>query len=668
MTIIRWVCGTALAAVVSVAGACSSEGGASGPGGGSAAPLEGSRRAGVPGEVQLHLNIGGGPVTISVINYTLSNGSDTYDGTVDLTDDAGNAAQSVEFVVGGVAAGSGYVMSLYGADSEGDPCSGASSPITVSTGATAEASVQVTCTVPTDSALPLLVDSGSVAVDAGITITDQSPFGCPGIRGVSISPAELRPPETATLTAASTSGSGGTETFLWSATCGSGTPVITNPTSPDATFSCGTAFATTCSVTLTVGLLGTGLDGGSVGPVCTGAGNTTVTETIACEDQCVSALGQSPAPEGTPCNENGGTICNGAGSCVPFTFQVARVGAQGATSITTNATSVFLETHAVADGSLSAAPLLPATTALGGTNPFTVTGTSVTEADLTRSDDGRFLSLVGYATVAGTATPTSSTSTPRVVVRVDHAGVVDTSTLLSFMVGTDVLFGAGNPRSTASIDGSGFWVGGTGATSGTTYLGGLWWVPFGPMPASFSTSNQLIASSVRDVRTFAGQLYADGDTSATPAQIFTVGSGDPTGGIQPTAMLAGMPAIQPSSASLWSFAVFPSINTLYLASSAVVALDGGSYPMGILKFTRTGGTWSLATSFGPPGGLGVRSLAAMITPGTSQVTLMATSVEPGKTSNHAYVFVDSGTAITAGPSFASPANTLYRGVALTPHP
>jgi hypothetical protein len=297
-----------------------------------------------------------------------------------------------------------------------------------------------------------------------------------------------------------------------------------------------------------------------------------------------------------------------------------------------------------------------------------VTGTSVTEADLTRSADGRYLSMVGYATAVGTATPSTSTTIQRVVARVDHSGNVDTSTALSFMVGSDVVFAGGTPRGTASLDGSEFWVTGTGVTNGSTYMGGLWYVPFGAMPATFSTSNQLVGASIRDVRTFAGQLYADGDTLSTPNQIFTVGAGDPTSGIQTTTMLGGMPAISSASASLWSFVIFPTINTLYLANSAIVAEDGGSYPMGILKFTQSGGVWSFQTSFGPPGGLGVRALAAMLTPGTTNVTLVATSVEPGKTSNHAYVFTDNSGTITAGPSFASSADTLYRGVSMTPHP
>lgn len=243
-----------------------------------------SSGSGDTGTVRMHLFIGGG-ASIDSLQWMLSNGSNIFNGTVLLTDDAGNAAQSIEFVLGNAPVGSGYVVTLSGADSLGDPCTGSSAPVTVDTGTTVDASVLVTCTVPTDASLSQAVDSGTVAVDATVSVVSQPPFGCPSIQGISVSPAELRPPETANLTSVVIPASGGTQTLQWSATCASGTPVITNPTQANATFSCGTALGSSCTITLTVDLLGTGLDGGSVGAVCTGAPNTSVSESIACETQ-----------------------------------------------------------------------------------------------------------------------------------------------------------------------------------------------------------------------------------------------------------------------------------------------------------------------------------------------------------------------------------------------
>ena len=265
------------------------------------------------GSVGMHLTIGNG-VHVNSLNWTISNGTNTYSGTVQITDDAGNEAQSIEFVAGGVQAGGGYIITLSGADSSGDPCMGTSMPVSVTAGATSAAVVIVTCTVATDASVATAVDSGNIAVDAGVILVNQAPFVCPGITGVSISPAELLPPETATLTAGVTGSSGGTQTLLWTSCAGSN---ITNPTSANAVFSCGSVTpGTSCAVTLTVGLNGTGPDGGSVGQVCTGVGVSTTTENIVCEAggafQCFA-----PTPNlcGTNTCVNFQTDVNNCGSC-----------------------------------------------------------------------------------------------------------------------------------------------------------------------------------------------------------------------------------------------------------------------------------------------------------------------------------------------------------------
>jgi hypothetical protein len=313
---------SAFAASLAVTGisvaACSSElVAAFGIGGGSEVRTL-STGQGQSGSVGMTLTIGNG-VHINSLNWTLANGTNTYSGTIQITDDAGNEAQSVEFVAGGIQAGSGYTVTLSGSDTSGDPCSGTSAPVTVMAGATSAASVLVTCTVPTNSALASEVDSGFIAVDAGVVLVNQPPFACPGITGVSVSPAEIASNgQIAALTGTFTGSNGGVQTLLWSTDCTGA--ILTNPTSPDATFACGsTQPGTTCHVTLTVGLDGTGLDGGSVGQVCTGVPLTTTTETINCE--MVTAIGDCFAPT-IPCFTDGGQVCtnlqtdpNNCGAC-----------------------------------------------------------------------------------------------------------------------------------------------------------------------------------------------------------------------------------------------------------------------------------------------------------------------------------------------------------------
>jgi hypothetical protein len=256
---------------------------------------------GQTGSVGIHLTIGNG-VHVNQLTWTISNGTNTYSQPVFIADDAGHEAQSVEFVAGGIQAGDGYVVTLSGADTNGDPCTGSSQPVAVIAGATSVAQVLVTCTVATDATVATVVDSGNIAVDAGAVLVNQAPFVCPAITGVSVSPAELLPPETAALSVGVTGSDGGTPTLQWTTSCAGATITPTN--APNATFACGSTTQFQCSVTLTVGFNGTGADGGNVGQVCTGVAFTTATESIRCEvqpDRCFA-----PTPD--VCQTDGGGL------------------------------------------------------------------------------------------------------------------------------------------------------------------------------------------------------------------------------------------------------------------------------------------------------------------------------------------------------------------------
>jgi hypothetical protein len=291
------------AAVAITLAACSSQhGGTAGTGsnsGGDISSLNGNVAQGDIGSVGMHLTIGNG-VSVTSLNWVISNGTNTYTGTIAI-----GSAGAVEFVAGGIAAGSGYVVTLTGTDTSGDFCSGTSAPITVTSGATSNAVVLVTCTIPTDAAIAADVTTGSVGVDAAVTLVPQAPFQCPGITSFSISPASVLPPQTAALTSLSTAGGGGTETMLWTTSCSGA--VITNPTSPGATFACGSATGA-CTVTLTVNLNGTGPDGGNVGPVCTGVAFTTLSDTIVCESGGTLAC-FAPTPNVCAAADGGPAYC-----------------------------------------------------------------------------------------------------------------------------------------------------------------------------------------------------------------------------------------------------------------------------------------------------------------------------------------------------------------------
>jgi hypothetical protein len=272
---------------------------------------------GETGSVGMHLTIGNG-VHVNQLNWTISNGTNTYSQTLFITDDGGHEAQSVEFVAGGIQAGSGYVITLSGSDTSGDPCTGSSQPVTVVAGATSVAQVVVTCTIPTDATVATAVGSGNISVDAGAVLVNQLPFVCPAITGISISPAEILSPQTASLSAGVTGSSGGMQTLAWSTSCPDA--VITPADSPNATFACGmTVGGTLCDVTLTVGVLRPAADGGNGDQVCTGVGVSTMTGNILCE------VGGTPTcipPTPDNCSVDGGLACtnlqtdpNNCGSC-----------------------------------------------------------------------------------------------------------------------------------------------------------------------------------------------------------------------------------------------------------------------------------------------------------------------------------------------------------------
>jgi hypothetical protein len=160
---------------VSGSGASSGASGSSGASAGSGA-TGGSGASGSSGAVSeiadagdgstggLHLTIGG-PVHLVSLHWTIS-GPNTYDGSVEFGD-----AQSVEWVVGGIAAGSGYTLSVTATDSFGDPCDGTSSTFSVDPGIVNYTLLTITCHSSIDGE-SADVTTGSVAIEAGVVLSD----------------------------------------------------------------------------------------------------------------------------------------------------------------------------------------------------------------------------------------------------------------------------------------------------------------------------------------------------------------------------------------------------------------------------------------------------------------------------------------------------------------
>jgi hypothetical protein len=221
------------------------------------------------------------------INWTISNTTNTYTGTVNLGD--AGILGSIEFVAGGLAAGTGYVLTLSGADSNGDPCTGASAPFTIVAGADNYVGVNVVCTIPTDAATATNSTTGSVQVDAGVTVVQQGGYTCPGLQSFSILPA-LGAPGGPPLQLNATQAGGTPGTFFWT----SNSPgALSSSGGASPTFNCqGPGIF---SVTVQLQLDVVPLEQDASVNVCNGVANTTLTGTVNCESAggCFTPMGDT---------------------------------------------------------------------------------------------------------------------------------------------------------------------------------------------------------------------------------------------------------------------------------------------------------------------------------------------------------------------------------------
>jgi hypothetical protein len=201
-----------------------------------------------------------------------------------------------------------------------------------------------------------------------------------------------------------------------------------------------------------------------------------------------------------------------------------------------------------------------------------------------------------------------------------------------------------------SVDGSAFWVSGSGAAG----VGGVWYVPRGATGGTHLLDGP---NNARTVNIASGQLFGTTNT-ATYTAVFSVGEGLPTKAGQVTGLLYGLPVSQP-----YGFAFFDrmqaigGLDTLYIADDRSIASGGG-----IQKWAFDGSVWYQVTTFTDGlGTTGVRGLAAQAQ--GANIVLYATTVE--STANKLVRIVDDGSTSPAATVIATAAaNTVYRGVAL----
>lgn len=264
------------------------------------------------GAVDMRLEVAAGDFLFS-LRYSCTGPSVIPPGEVDFGD-----AESVEWVLGGIAAGSGYQCTLTGTDSNGDPCRGTTAVFDVVAGEVSGGSVLVTCTIPADASTAAAVTQGSVGFDASAQVVTQSPYACPGITAFSVVPSEVSGAqpvqvtlqETGTLGLAADGGPS-TSNVFWTATCTTppcgGFVPSANVATP--TFYCEQP-GITVTLTAKVTNYETNLVTHATADVCAGQPFTTMSATVVCE----SGGGQIPCALSDPahpvnCSLDGGQVC-----------------------------------------------------------------------------------------------------------------------------------------------------------------------------------------------------------------------------------------------------------------------------------------------------------------------------------------------------------------------
>lgn len=332
-------------------------------------------------------------------------------------------------------------------------------------------------------------------------------------------------------------------------------------------------------------------------------------------------------------------------------YVVARVG-DGTAALNSAATATFLLEYTAA-GMLVQTITLPVVNASPNL-ALTETGSSGTDAGLTRSADGRYLVLPGYNATPGTAAlaGTTSAANNRLIGLIAADGTINTTTRI-----TDA-FSGGNIRGAASANGSAFYAVGNS--------GGVVYVPLANAAASTTISTGSPTND-RVINIFGGNLYVT--SGSTPAYgVAQVGTRLPiTSGQAQTLLTNVVPTSGTAvAASPYSFFFTDQSSTVAGLDVLYVADDGSATttPGGIQKWSLVGSTWTLNGTIGTTAAA-LRGLTGSVS--GSAVTLLASSASSlyAVTDNAGYNAAPSTTTLPAAIATAG-TNTAFRGVAPAP--
>jgi hypothetical protein len=280
---------------------------------------------------------------------------------------------------------------------------------------------------------------------------------------------------------------------------------------------------------------------------------------------------------------------------------VVRVGDDSVT-LTAAAAPVFVDRLALPAGTPITSIALPIAPS-GADRAITLSGTGFTEGALTRSADGRFVTMAGYAAPPGTADVSFSSTMDalRVVARIDATGAVSTATTTTAYDGSIV-------RSVVTDNGARFWLAGSGG--GISYLAGFG----GAVTATFVSTG---AINVRSATIIGGALYGAKGSGSTI--LFDFAGGLPTSASTPTALPGG-----PTSGAPLGMIGFARTGTetdlLYVCDERAASVGGG-----IQRWTKASGSWSLSSNLSPSSTTGCRAITGSFVGG--RATLYVVTAE-----------------------------------------
>lgn len=328
-------------------------------------------------------------------------------------------------------------------------------------------------------------------------------------------------------------------------------------------------------------------------------------------------------------------VVSTATQAAPLTINnlvVERIG-DGSGALSNAAMPVFLDEY-TKSGSLVQSLAMP-TAAGPGVSPLTDSGTATSDGYISRTTDGKSLVVPGYLANVGTAALASSSSVlvPREVATVSANGSVKTTSL------GNIALSGNNVRSAASVDGLGVYVGGA---NGVAYVN-----------TSTSAVNMLTSTSLsnRSLVIADNELYYS--TEKGTGGIYALGTGLPTSGTFTGTLIA-------ASASPYAF-MFADLSSSVAGVDTLYVADDTSSTGGIRKFSKSSaGTWALNNTLALSG---VRGLTGAVNAGQVQLFATTGSTLFGLLDGAGYNANLSSSITTLA---AASANTVYRGVSLTP--